>query len=198
MAKTNNTKKRAEAPASTLAGADPAPESLDKVRDILFGGQMRMVESRLQSIEARFQEQLKTLRNDYTRQLSDLDGSVRKELAALTDRLAAERTKRAEDLKALGVELRDAVKALEKRHGKLEEATSLADADLRDQVLTQTAALSAELNRVSERITGELDRRATALATEKVDTTALVGLLNDLAARLGGNGRGSAKGGGRS
>ncbi len=198
MAKTNNTKKRAEAPASTLAGADPAPESLDKVRDILFGGQMRMVESRLQSIEARFQEQLKTLRNDYTRQLSDLDGSVRKELAALTDRLAAERTKRAEDLKALGVELRDALKALEKRHGKLEEATSLADADLRDQVLTQTAALSAELNRVSERITGELDRRATALATEKVDTTALVGLLNDLAARLGGNGRGSAKGGGRS
>lgn len=198
MAKTNNTKKRADGPATALAGADPAPESLDKVRDILFGGQMRMVESRLQSIEARFQEQLKTLRNDYTRQLSDLDGSVRKELAALTDRLAAERAKRAEDLKALGIELRDAYKALEKRHGKLEEATSLADADLRDQVLTQTAALSAEFNRVAERITGELDRRASALASEKVDTTALVGLLNDLAARLGGNGRGSAKGGGRS
>lgn len=51
---------------------------------------------------------------------------------------------------------------------------------------------------MSERITGELDRRATALATEQVDTTALVGLLHDLAARLGGNGRGSAKGGGRS
>lgn len=101
MAKTNNTKQRADGAATAVAGADPAPESLDKVRDILFGGQMRMVESRLQSIEARFQEQLKTLRNDYTRQLSDLDGSVRKELAALTDRLAAERAKRAEDLKAL-------------------------------------------------------------------------------------------------
>lgn len=198
MAKTNNSKKRADGTATAQAAADTAPESLDKVRDILFGGQMRMVESRLQSLEARLQEQIKTLRNDHTRQLAELDGAVRKELVSLTERLAAERGKRAEDLKALGAELRDALKTLEKRHGKLEEATSLSDADLRDQVLTQTTALTAELNRVAERISGELERRATALATEKVDTAALVGLLNDLAARLSGNGRAPARSGSRS
>lgn len=198
MAKPTREKKRAEAPAVTAGGPDGTPESLDKVRDILFGGQMRMVESRLQSMEARFQDEIKTLRADYTRQLADLDAGVRKELAALGDRLAAERAKRAEDLKALGAELRDALKTLDKRHTRLEEATSLADAELRDQVLTQTTALSAELARVAERISGELDRRATALASEKLDTASLVALLNDVASRLGGNGRGAGKGGGRS
>jgi hypothetical protein len=33
--------------------AEAQPESLDKVRDILFGGQMRAVETRLQGLEER-------------------------------------------------------------------------------------------------------------------------------------------------
>ena len=47
------TKRAATTPVNGSAPADPAPESLDKVRDILFGGQMRAVESRLQAAETR-------------------------------------------------------------------------------------------------------------------------------------------------
>ena len=48
----------ANAPAST----SEQPESLDQVRDILFGGQMRMVDARLRSLEERIALEQTTMR----------------------------------------------------------------------------------------------------------------------------------------
>jgi hypothetical protein len=189
-------KERIDPPATP--STEGSPESLDKVRDILFGGQMRMVETRLQSLESRFQDEIELLRADFLRRLTDLDGGVRKELAALSDWLAAEAGKRAEDLRSLGAEFRDSLKALERRHARVEEATSLADAELRDQILTQRATLSAELSRLGDTISSELERRANHLASTKLDTSSLVAVLNELALRLDGNGRTGGKAGDRS
>ena len=110
------------------------PESLDKVRDILFGGQMRAVESRLQGIEERLRQEHEALRADFARQVESLDAFIRSEVQILNERLAAERTKRTEELKSLAAEIKEAIRALEKRHVKLEEAANLADAALRDQL----------------------------------------------------------------
>ena len=114
---------------------DAQPESLDKVRDILFGSQMRAVESRLQGIEERLRREHEVLRADFDRQVESLDAFIRSEVQILTERLAAERTKRTEELKSLAAEIKEAIRALEKRHVKLEEAANLADAALRDQLL---------------------------------------------------------------
>ena len=170
------------------ASADPAPESIDQVRDILFGGQMRMVDARLQGLEERVLRETAALRADFERQVGDLDGSIKKELARLAERLASERTKRAEDLKALGAELKEALKGLERRHQTLEEVAGIADAELRDHLLKQGAAFTSELGRTSERLTGELDRITTALQSEKLDAAALVTGLSELAGRLTGSG----------
>ena len=178
--------------------ATPTPESLDQVRDILFGGQMRMVDARLSGLEERLVQEQTVLRNELTRKLDEVEGATRKELMALADRLAAERAKRAEDLKALGAEFKEAVKNLERRHQKLEETAGLADAELRDQLVKQSAALSAELSRTGERVTSQLDRAATALRNEKLDTATLATALTEMAARLSGNGRPAAKGSSRS
>ncbi len=53
--------------------AEPQPESLDKVRDILFGGQMRAVESRLQGMEERLRQEHEALRSDFNKQTESLD-----------------------------------------------------------------------------------------------------------------------------
>src|SRR6266498_5325516 len=81
--------------------AEPQPESIEQVRDLLFGGQMRMVDARIQSLDERLAHETSAMRADFERQLGDLDGSIKKELARHAERLAAERTKRVEDLKAL-------------------------------------------------------------------------------------------------
>src|SRR5574339_603211 len=79
--------------------SSPAPESLDQVRDILFGGQMRMVDARLQGLEARMQQEQASMRAEFNRELSEIDASLNRGIAQLNEQLSAERSKRADDLK---------------------------------------------------------------------------------------------------
>jgi len=196
MAKANRVKKgRSEGAADN--GAMPGPESLDQVRDILFGGQMRMVENRLKGLEERLLRESQGVRSELTKRITDLEGSVRKEFDGLNERVQTERAKRAEELKALGADLKEAIKSLEKRHGKLEEAASLADAELRDQILAHSAAMSAELLQLGSRLSADLDQAVAKLDGDKLDTARLAGLIGQLAVELGDaprSGKGSSRG----
>jgi hypothetical protein len=168
-------------------GQDPAveqPEKLDQVRDILFGGQMRMVDARLRGLEERIDLEQTALRNDLTRKIAELQEASEREFTAHAERLATERAKRADELKSLSAEMKEAMKILERRHLNFEEATSQADAEVRDQLMKQSAAFTAELSRTAERLTSELDRAASALRADKVDKTTLAGALTDMAARV--------------
>lgn len=166
--------------------AEPQPESLDKVRDILFGGQMRAVESRLQGMEERLREEHENIRTDFNKQTESLDALIRSEVQGLTERLSAERARRTEELKSLAAEIKEAIRALEKRHVKLEEAANMADAALRDQLLLQSTNAAAELGKLGERLTAELGRSHQELKSTKTDRVALAALLTDMASRLGG------------
>jgi chromosome segregation ATPase len=179
--------------ASSDAAAEQ-PESLDQVRDILFGGQMRMVDTRLRGLEERIAQEHEAMRNELERKIAELEEASQKEFAAQKERLAAERTKRADDLKALSGEMKEALKNLERRHVQFEEATGQADAEVRDHLMKQSAAFAAELARTSERLTNELARAESSLRTEKVDNTALAGTLTEMAARFAGGERAPGKG----
>ena len=195
MAK-NTAPKPKSANGASSDGAAETPESLDQVRDILFGGQMRMVDTRLRGLEDRIAQEQATLRNELERKIAELEKSSQKEMAAQAERLATERTKRADELKALSAELKEALKNLERRHSKFEEATSQADAEVRDHLMKQSAAFAAELARTSERITSELARAESSLRADKVDITSLAGTLTDMAGRLT-NGGGAARAAGK-
>jgi len=172
-----------------LAPNEAAPESLDKVRDILFGGQMRAVESRLQGLEERIMREQATMRTEFTKQLAEVDATGKREAQTLNERLVAERTKRTEELKTLSAELRETLKSLEKRHVKLEELTGMADAEIRDNILQQSRAITAEIERLSQRVSADLNREVTALRTDKTDVSAIVSVFSDMATRLSGEPR---------
>ena len=166
--------------------AEAQPESLDKVRDILFGGQMRAVENRLHGLEERLRSEHDAMRSEFAKQVESLDGFIRSEVQLLGERLAAERSKRTEELRALAAEIKEALRGLEKRHVQLEEATNMADAGLRDQLLLQSNATSTELTKLGERLAAELKRSHDELESTKTDSVALAGFLSELAARVGG------------
>ncbi len=151
--------------------ADAAPESLDKVRDILFGGQMRSVETRLQNLDSRLLQAQETLRAEFTKQIDALDGLLQKEVQALTERLAAERAKRAEELKSLSAELKEILREHDQQRLRLEANLGMADTELRESLVGLTA---------------ELDRQVAALKDDKTSRSSLAGLLTDLASRLNG------------
>lgn len=166
--------------------AEPQPESLDKVRDILFGSQMRAVETRLQGLEERLRREHETLRADFAKQTESLDAFIRSEVHVLGERLAGERAKRTEELKSLAAEIKEAIRALEERHVQLEEAANMADAALRDQLLFQSTTAAAELAKLGDRLGAELSRSHQELSSSKTDRAALAALLNDMAARITG------------
>ena len=172
---------------------DATPESLDKVRDILFGGQMRAVESRLQGLEERIMREQASMRSDFTKQLADADAAAKREAQALGERIVAERTKRTEELKSLSAEIKEVLRSLEKRHVKLEELTGLADAEIRDQILQQSRAITAEIERLSQRVSADLNREVSSLRNDKTDVSAIVSVFSDMATRLSGDSRPPAK-----
>lgn len=187
MARNENDKRKSGGTQVAEPPADEAqPESLDKVRDILFGSQMRAVETRLQGMEERLRGEHEALRSDFARQVESLDAFIRSEGQSLGERLAAERAKRTEEIKALAAEIKETIRALEKRHVKLEEAANLADASLRDQLLLQSKAAASELARLGERLTAELNRSHEELKSTKTDRAALSSLFADLAAKVAG------------
>jgi hypothetical protein len=83
--------------------------------------------------------------------------------------------------------MKELVKNLERRHQSLEEAASQADAELRDHLVRQSAAQSADLARTADRLTQQFDVVATKLQSEKLDTSALASGLTDLVSRLTGS-----------
>ena len=182
-----------ESPGSNGPAPEAAPESLDQVRDILFGGQMRMVDARLQGLESRMQQEQASIRADFTREIADVNGNLKQGITQLNEQLSAERTKRSDDLKALSADLKELLKNLERRHQALEEAASQADAELRDHLLRQSSAQTADLAKTAERLTRQLDDVATTLTTEKVDISSLASGLSDLASRLTSSGHTAAE-----
>lgn len=133
------------------------------------------------------------MRAEFTRELANLDDAMKRGVSQLNDQLSNERTKRADDLKALSADMRELVKSLERRHQALEEAASQADADLRDHLVRQSAQQSADLAKTAERLSNQLDQVSTKLQNEKLDTSALATGLTDFVSRLTSNGYNAAK-----
>ncbi|HEX6316406.1 MAG TPA: hypothetical protein VFZ73_16160 [Gemmatimonadaceae bacterium] len=173
-----------QSPAPNGPAPSSPPESLDQVRDILFGGQMRMVDARLQGLEARMQQEQASLRAEFTREITELDATIKQGIAQLNDQLTAERTRRTEDLRTLTADMKELVRGLERRHQALEEAASQADAELRDHLVRQSATQAADLARTAERLSNDLDALSTRTQNEKLDTSALAAGFTDLVSRL--------------
>lgn len=174
MSKTN-VRKKSRPKASPNSGQNgETEENLDQVRDILFGGQMRAVESRLARMEERIGHERDAMRADLEKQMAQLERYTKKEVEALGEKVAGERSKRADDLKALRLELRNSGQSLDKRLAKLDEVTTTADAELRTQLLEHGKTMAQRMKKLSEDFGKELERAIRQLQGEKADKASLV------------------------
>src|SRR6202453_5542086 len=88
-----------------LPAAPDAPGNIDKIRDILFGSNMRDYEQRFSRLEEALKKESSDLRDTTRRHLESLEAFVHKELAALEVRLNAERDERSESHSRLATDL---------------------------------------------------------------------------------------------
>jgi chromosome segregation ATPase len=158
--------------------------NVDKIRDILFGSQMRDYEKRFTRLEERLAKASDALRDDLKKRFDSLESFVQQEMEALGQRLKTEKTERADALKELTRETRDSSKSLEKKLSQLEEQLSSAQGDLR--ILDQSKALGNEIRKAQTEMEAALEREAEALRHEKTDRETLGDMFSELGLRLKG------------
>jgi DNA repair exonuclease SbcCD ATPase subunit len=168
-----------------IAAADATnPASLDKVRDILFGNQMRDVERRFARLEERLAKETADLKEDLRKRLDTLEAYMRRESESLEGQIKAERADRVDAHASLANELKDNARAFERRSTSIDEQHSKGQRDLRQQMLEQHQRLSDDLRQKVEEILATLSRTAQELRTDKTDRATLAALLTEVAMRL--------------
>jgi len=161
------------------AGYPPAEQTapnagnVDKIRDILFGSNMREYEQRFARLEEALKKESLDLRETTRRHLEALEGFVHKELAALESRLATEREERSESHSRLAAKI-----------GEVENHEANAKREIRNDLLQQSKELTDNIRNKGEELVALLERRAQELHHAKTDRAALASLFNEVALRL--------------
>jgi len=160
-------------PKPRAAAEQAGAGNVEKIRDILFGPQMRDYEHRFARLEETLMKESADLRESTRKRFDALETYIRKEFEALESRLKSERDERGN----LG-------DVLVKRIGELHDQTSAAQRDLRGAILEQSKDLREEMERRHLEISATLERRFQELRKDKTDRAALAALFNEVALRL--------------
>ena len=158
--------------------------NVDKIRDILFGSQMRDYEKRFARLEERFAKASEAMREDFNKRFDALESFVGQELESLNQRLKTEKTERSEGLMELSRETRDSSKSLEKKSSQLDERLSEAQGELRARILEQSKSLGGEIHRTKQEMESALEKESAVLRNEKTDRAMLADLFAELSLRL--------------
>ncbi|HEX5215855.1 MAG TPA: hypothetical protein VFV98_10355 [Vicinamibacterales bacterium] len=173
--------------AKTNAKALPTAEdggNIDKVRDILFGGQMRDYERRFIKLEERLLQETSELKDEVRKRLAALEQFMKQEAASLAERIKTEHEERTDATKDLAREQRESTKALEKKAGALDDAIGKAQRELRQQLLELQQRMSDDMRQKIDDVLARLTQESNELRNDKTDRAALASLLTEMALRL--------------
>lgn len=166
---------------------EPAsPENLDKVRDILFGAQVREQQKRFQRIEERLAKDVSDVRDELLKRLSSLESYFKGEIDTLLEKVKDEQTARNAAVRELTGEVADNAKAADKRAAELDAKVTDAARELRKAILEQSKALRDEINSAHHAATSAADKGLAALRHDKTDRLALADLLTEVSMKLKG------------
>ncbi|MBT8083612.1 MAG: hypothetical protein KJN72_00195 [Woeseia sp.] len=161
-----------------------ADANVDKIRDILFGGQMRDYEKRFAALEKRLSDSIERTARDMEKRLDRLDSFTRKEFEKLSEQLKAERKERGAESKQSAAELAEYADQVEGWFAEVEEQLSEETKGLRATLDEQSAEASGQLREVQTALQKEIDREAGELANQKIAREDLAALLTEMALRL--------------
>jgi hypothetical protein len=168
------------------ADGTAAAGNLDKVRDLIFGGQMRDYERKFARLEDRLAKETADLRDEVRKRLAALEAYMKTEVESLSERLRVEQDGRTSADKDLGRELRDTSQQLDQRISQLDDLVARGQRDLRQQLHAQHQELGDDIRSRVEDVLVRLAQEAQELRSDKTDRKALAALLTEMAMRLNG------------
>lgn len=158
--------------------------NVDKIRDILFGSQMRDYESRFARLEETLVKENAEIRESSRRRFEQLESFVRKELESIQARFKSERDERLDDAAQQSRESKELNDTLSRRIRDLDDRSSGVERELRSQLMSQARDLTDEIRMSQEHIVSLLEKRYHELKDGKTDRAALATLFTEVALRL--------------
>lgn len=162
--------------------------NIEKIRDILFGSQVREFDKRFARLEDRLQKEVSNLNEELRKRFDSLESFIKKEVEFLSDRQKTEQDDRSRGLQELAKEMKDIAALLEKKLAQSDEQFNKRVRELHDALLEQSKKLSEEIRQKYEDLANTLDREAQELQNDKVDRSKLSEILMEMAMRLTGTG----------
>jgi hypothetical protein len=171
--------------------SDPAADtpltdanSMEKIRDILFGNQLKEYEKRLTHLEDRVGREAEDIRSDFKKRLDTLETYIRQEIESLLAHLKKEQESRNTADEALGEEFKVKLTTVDSRMTTFDAQLADTSRELRQQLLEQSKTLSEEIQAKVDQAALNLEQATNTLQGEKVDRATLSSFLVELAVRL--------------
>ena len=158
--------------------------NINKIRDILFGGQVREYDRRFDRVEDRINKDLNDLKEETRRRLDSLETFFRKEVESLSVRLTAEQNTRTEALRYSSQSVRENTVILENKIAQLGDQFTRDQSDMRSELLNQSKVLRDEVESSFNDLLDALERESMRLRNEKTDRSQLAELFTEFALRL--------------
>jgi hypothetical protein len=157
---------------------------VDRIRDILFGSQMRDYEGRFLRLEEHLAQAAADVREDVRKRLEALESFMKGEVESITTRANAEQSERRAALEKIERDLAETARNLDSRIKNFDEHMAKEIRDLREQLLNQSKALSAETTEKHDQMKAALDHEASQIRGAMTGREALAEMLSEVALRL--------------
>jgi hypothetical protein len=180
----NKTNSQKTSPSPQAKPDMPETGSVDKIRDILFGNQMRDFQKRFSQMEERVAKTTQDLRNETYKRLETLEHFFKKEQETLMERLKCEVDQREIDDKKLQDEYKNAAASLKKDITKAEEKLLDLTSELRQQLLDQSKTLTEDIQHRHEQTSKMVHSSANDLYETKLDRSTFSEYLIEMAIRI--------------
>ncbi len=160
--------------------------NVDRIRNILFGSQMRDYDGRFQRLEERLGREAEALRHDLQKRLDGLEAFIKGEVESLANRLKTEQSERGQAVEKAARDLADTARTFESKLGNLDGQVAKDIRDMRQQLLEQSKALSAEIKQKHDEVKAGLDSEAQLIRGAMTGRESLAEMLSEVALRLKG------------
>ncbi|CAE6707379.1 MAG: hypothetical protein H8K06_02845 [Nitrospira sp.] len=168
----------------SLTEEHAAGNNLDKIRDILFGAQVRDHERRFTKLEAQLLAEAAQLRTDLKDRFAALDQYIRHEVESVTGQLKAEEQQRTDAVSHLTTELQTLAGVLQQTASQLRTQSEQAHRELQDQLHHQATTLAGDFTQRHTALSATLDEAIRQLTHQKTDRVSLATLFQELSQRL--------------
>jgi len=172
-------------PASEIDSPGPADVgNIDKIRDILFGNQVRDFDRRFSRFEEHLAEVTAQLRSDVLKRIDALEAYCKAELHAAKDQLRDAVAQRLDVEQQLAERIKGVESVFDTKLRAADDRTAERVTELRQQILEQSKQLSEELQAKYERSAKAIATAAGHLEEAKLDRSTFSECLMDLAMRI--------------